>query len=1133
MLMKKFMFASALALSLGVTAQGANYYVDANASKGGDGSAKAPYPTIQQAADVAQAGDTVFIKPGTYTETVKPKNSGKEGSPITFRNCPGEEKPTICAGDRVTGPWKVEGGGVYSAACPWNMGALRNHDGGTNRVTVPGNLVVVDGDMMIEAREPNIAGKEQLVEVRRLDRVFRCDVLRGEVVITNAPAWGPDFWKGGVVAGIVGWGSQNGPIMTSSQASNGLYRVQVNTNKAAYWWGHDGNFVGPNNVCFLTGVRAALDREKEYYLDETAGRLYLMAPGAVDPSGMEVYAKKRTVTVDMSGLSHVVFDRVNTMMGGVTLNNATNCVLRNSRHLYASHFFHYTSGRGDMELGTTYDDPAAAAVYVSGVSNRIEGCEIAYAATGVRLDGVDHVVRDCTITDIYAGSYCSGLFISCFQPVGGEFGGHLIERNTIGRVSRSAINWTSLDKPTPFKKSRVLYNHLFDYMEMTEDGGATYGFYVKAGGTEVAYNWVHGDLGHYAFNPGLYVDNDSRDFRFHHNVIWDVKTGIGWNQTSGYLEAYNNTVWARDLGAKNEAIRVTVAVPGCKIFNNLANQTIGGAGPASSQTNNLVVGGGFVGKPDNPASGLDFMLASNSPAINAGVVVPGVTDGAVGAPDLGAYEYGGVAWKAGAGTEPVVPAAPIEFGATAMGAQGVRLGWTDMAFNEKAYVLERSTDGKSWATVANLPANAFTYLDAGFHLKAGTAYQYRLAATNDYGSSAWVSVKTATPLAAKAPAITSPLTAKTMQGVWFTYSIVVANDPAEVTVEGLPKGLFLVTDLDSSGGLQSFGAVAARDCRPPARLLEPGAAVISGYPEEAGEAKVKLTATNAKGADTQTLALSIAKPEPVAIKGGTVSEYADAKGVRWTVLTFTNSGSFAVSGGPAEYLIVAGGGGGGVSGGGGAGGVVTGAVMALKGEHKVLVGVGGEAVTNGEPSSITGSSITWTATGGGAGGTWKVDGKDGGSGGGAGKNSAKGGKALPPVAVATRQDATLKQGNKGGDSNGDTYRGAGGGGAGGPGENGSSTGPGPAGGPGVSLAIQDGKTAKWYAAGGGGGGSNLGNPGGPGGSGIGGSGSGANVAATDGAANTGSGGGAVGEGKVVGAKGGAGIVIIRFVRAEK
>ena len=231
-------------------------------------------------------------------------------------------------------------------------------------------------------------------------------------------------------------------------------------------------------------------------------------------------------------------------------------------------------------------------------------------------------------------------------------------------------------------------NYYVDATAKGGDGSAKAPFATIQQAADVAQ--AGGGYGHYAFNPGLYVDNDSRDFRFHHNVIWDVKTGIGWNQTSGYLEAHNNTIWARKGGG---GINVTVAVPGCKIYNNLANQSIGGTGPASSLTNNLVVGGGFVGNPDKPASGLDFMLASNSPAINAGMVVPGVTDGAVGAPDVGAYEIGGPAWTAGAGTEPVASAAPIEFSATAMGAQGIRLGWTDVAFNEKAYLLERSSDG--------------------------------------------------------------------------------------------------------------------------------------------------------------------------------------------------------------------------------------------------------------------------------------------------------------------------------------------------------------------------------------------------------------------------------------------------------
>jgi len=1144
MQMKQFMFATALALGLGLSAQGAHYYVDGKVVKGGDGSATAPFATIQQAADVAQAGDTVFIKPGTYCETVKPKNSGKEGSPITFRNCPGEEKPTICGGDRVTGPWTKEGDNIYWAPCTWGM-------------KVPGqNQVVVDGDLMIEARWPNIGGKEQLAPAKRVwKEIGGQGVLaqmmfnKDDVVVTNSPKWGTDFWKGGVVWGVGGWSARSA-LITGSQTSGDACRMTVSTNKTDWW----NNFAGWPAPGFLTGVKGALDCEKEFFLDEAAGRLYLIPPGGVDPAGLTVYAKKRTTVIDLTGLTNVVFTQINTMMAGITLNNATGCALQNGRHLYSSHFYLMPNGRGDAVLGTTRDDPAGAALYVSGESNRIEGCEIAYAATGVRLDGRNHVVRNCVITDIYIGSYFGAIFIGDFYPVGGECGGHLIERNTMSRTGRGAVYWNEHKNAEPIKttytKCRVLYNHISDFMESTEDGGAIYAWVIDAGGTEVAYNWIHGERGDYHFNPALYSDDVTSKFRYHHNVIWDVKLGIGWNKILGKDEAYNNTIWCRSEAAFTMAWAGggAGAPSGSKVFNNLSNKRfdVPPAAWGNEVTNNLMAGSGFAGNPEKPASGLDFRLAQGSPAIDAAMVISGITDGSVGKPDMGAYEFGGVAWVPGAGSEPVVPAAPIEFGATAMGAQGLRLGWTDVAFNEKAYLLERSTDGKNWTKLATLPANAFTYLDAGFHMQAGTAYHYRLAATNDYGASAWVIVKATTPQAEKAPAIKSPLAAKTMQGVFFTYTITAANDPAEVTVEGLPKGLALVTELDSSGGHQSFGAAAAReatkDWRPPVRSLAPGTALICGYPEEAGEAKVKITATNAKGADTKTLALTIAKAEPIVAPGATVTEYADAAGVRWTVLTFTNDGSFAVSGGPAEYLIVAGGGGGGVrtngapggSGGGGAGGLLMGSVTLICGEHKVVVGAGGGAESNGEPSSVVGPSINWTALGGGRGSAWQKNGGDGGSGGGGGSGQiysdnlrTSGGNSLYPLMFAGQQALAAKQGNKGGNGSGGAYRGAGGGGAGGVGDKGSGNGPGPAGGTGLSSTIQDGKTAVWYAGGGGGGDCGFGPIGGPGGSGIGGTGSSKGVPATDGKPNTGSGGGAGG------GKGGSGIVIVRFVRTGK
>lgn len=70
-----------------------NYYV--SASKGDDShsglSLDDAWKTIQKAADVLQAGDTVFIASGIYKEHVVPKNSGHANNYITYISLPGGE----------------------------------------------------------------------------------------------------------------------------------------------------------------------------------------------------------------------------------------------------------------------------------------------------------------------------------------------------------------------------------------------------------------------------------------------------------------------------------------------------------------------------------------------------------------------------------------------------------------------------------------------------------------------------------------------------------------------------------------------------------------------------------------------------------------------------------------------------------------------------------------------------------------------------------------------------------------------------------------------------------------------------------------------------------------------------------
>lgn len=63
-----------------------DYYVATNGDDGNRGTINSPWRTIGKANAAVQPGDTVFIKAGTYHESIKPASSGAAGNPITYTN---------------------------------------------------------------------------------------------------------------------------------------------------------------------------------------------------------------------------------------------------------------------------------------------------------------------------------------------------------------------------------------------------------------------------------------------------------------------------------------------------------------------------------------------------------------------------------------------------------------------------------------------------------------------------------------------------------------------------------------------------------------------------------------------------------------------------------------------------------------------------------------------------------------------------------------------------------------------------------------------------------------------------------------------------------------------------------------
>src|ERR671911_3043346 len=70
-------------------AQGGVYYVNPDTKVGNNAntgtSSGAPFATLQKALDVAQAGATINLAPGTYREAVITKRAGTAAAPITVK----------------------------------------------------------------------------------------------------------------------------------------------------------------------------------------------------------------------------------------------------------------------------------------------------------------------------------------------------------------------------------------------------------------------------------------------------------------------------------------------------------------------------------------------------------------------------------------------------------------------------------------------------------------------------------------------------------------------------------------------------------------------------------------------------------------------------------------------------------------------------------------------------------------------------------------------------------------------------------------------------------------------------------------------------------------------------------------
>lgn len=582
-------------LLAGAAVDAATYHV--SSKRGNDanpGDRDRPLRTIQQAATRLQPGDVCIVHGGVYRETVRPALSGTPQAPIRIQAAPGES--VVIAGTEPVRDWTHAGGGVWRAQVPFQT-----------------NQLFIDGKMALQARWPNTGADLLHPTLGVADAGSTFGLIRDAAL--NLPAEALAGARVHITPGVR-WVSWTRPVLGYDPTAHTV-RVEHNIDpkkELAWIYGID-----KDTRYYFYGSRSLIDTPGEWHLEN--GTLYMqLAPGD-HPCKHRIEAKKREFAFDLNDHEGVQVDGFRIFASSVTMLNAAFCSLSNSHIRYVTHL---TECEG---WGTGHQDTG---VLVSGHDNSVRSCSIVYSAgNGVALMGKNNRVVNCLIHEAnYIGVDCAAVNTT------GR--GHQILYNTLYNTGRSALLHRKL------AAGRIAYNHIYNPGLLTTDLGATYCYETDGEGTEIAYNWVHDNRTHCGI--GIYIDNSSANHVIHHNVSWNnVDSGIRLNTPCFDTLCANNTLfnnmnsfnfWDRDLEGNQR---------GCRLVNNIcANEILVGKG--ITVQNNLETAQPGLRHPNK----FDFRPQAKFPGVDAGLEVPGVTDGYLGkAPDMGAYERGQARWLAG------------------------------------------------------------------------------------------------------------------------------------------------------------------------------------------------------------------------------------------------------------------------------------------------------------------------------------------------------------------------------------------------------------------------------------------------------------------------------------------------------
>ena len=553
-MIKKIVLTSILVLSFSQIFSQNTYYVAPSAS-GGDngnvGSLAAPFETLAYAIEQLSAGDILYLREGTYRETITIDEDGTSSSLITIQNY-NNEVVTIDGTTNISGTWSTvdDLSGVF-------------------QLTYNGDItqLFVDDEPMVNARWPNA----QFYDDSIFSHSTWAEGDEGDNSNPNSVAGSlqidEDIHNPGSLnlqnsIGILNIGSFKTETVqitdhTQNVGADDVITYTHNTSSSDDSV-YKTTYKDKHHYYYFEGKLDFLDTNNEWFHDKSNNILYLLPDDGSDPSNRSIKAKTTDFRITLSGANYIKIKGVNFFATTINLTNNSN-------------------------------------------NNTIEECNFYFPSASKRMLGLTNGLGTTNVTSISSNSDDNTIKKCLFENAEGEALVVKGDRNTVENNYFHHIDWSASDlnglmvtiyctgDSTTFTKNTIHTTgasatvlpgtaSIFSYNKVTNtgllqsDGAVFQGTKNYVEGSRVHHNFIY-DTEKYAFRydaPGGDAAVAGSYGIMHHNVA---------DNTNGLMIKGNNQIIAHNTVTNtiNNRNDIIILAEDCSntstwLYNNLAKR---------------------------------------------------------------------------------------------------------------------------------------------------------------------------------------------------------------------------------------------------------------------------------------------------------------------------------------------------------------------------------------------------------------------------------------------------------------------------------------------------------------------------------------------------------------------------------